>query len=259
MLLRSGQILQSVFWRLKDKKSLISILFLNRSRVLNPLISWFICRSCFFVLAPWQKQNCWVRLQLRAHVGGADVSSSCFLHDVFLSHDESLWLRLCPLVVVAADRRQLLLKKTPRKRMKKRRRSSRRRSQHRGYRKDYIHHYQGIVCLRPRCTEQLKNPDSCPEFSLCCCFFFHRVARRQRGEEDELKEEDAVSTLKSWTDDVGKKNMDIELFKLFIRRCSLLLHKLTHLHMPHAHSISTSSVISCGLLHCVALWRCPPR
>lgn len=124
------------------------------------------------------------------------------------------------------DQRQLLLKTTLRKKMKKRRRN-RRTSQHR------------------------------------------RVARKQQGEEDELKKKKqtndggqkktAASTLTSWRSDVRKK-----------KKWTLNFLNFSYADAPTVTQIHTLAyttrtlhqyicIISCGLLHCVALWWCSPH
>lgn len=92
------------------------------------------------------------------------------------------------------------------------------------------------------------------EFSSLCLFLLCRVARKQQGEEDELENvteenENCSSTLTSWGSDVG--NMDIELFKLFICRCSYCYTRIYHMH--------TTSVHPYHQLWVVALWWCSPH
>lgn len=81
------------------------------------------------------------------------------------------------------------------------------------------------------------------EIALLLYFFLFRVARRQQEEEDELMVETFKLQIYSKVMERGcGENMDIELFKLFIRRCSYC-----YTHTPHAHYVSKYASSAVGV------------
>lgn len=123
-----------------------------------------------------------------------------------------------------------------------------------------ISDFREFWVIRLNSTEKListvSSSDSSPLFFFSLPQGRKKAAGRRRWAKKKKRwprtKEDTVysEVVEEWR---RKENMDTELFKLFIRRRSLLLHKLTLLHTPHAHRISTpvsSAVVSCIVLHC---------